>query len=298
MRNYVIAGATGHIGNVVAKVLLSKGEKVKVIGRSADKLKELISLGGIPLIGNISDRKFLTEAFKGADAVFCLLTPDMFAANVRKDQDLISENYYEAVKINKVPNVILLSSVGAQLRQGAGIVDGLGYLEDLFLKLKDANVLNLRPSYFMENTFGLLGPVKQMGIAGNPVKGDVKFPIVATKDIGAVAAKRLLELNFKGNTVEYVLGPKDYSYDEITAILGKAINKPDLKFVQFPYEDSIKGMVGMGFCGEDAARLMLDLSKAINNGSLFSGVKRVPENTTHTTYEEFVPALAWVYNQN
>lgn len=298
MKNYVITGATGKIGKVLAKELLSKGQKVKVVGRDAGKLQELVALGGEALVGDVTDRNFLIKAFAGADAVFCLVTPNLFAADVRKEQNLIVDNYFEAVKANKVPNVVLLSSVGAHLRKGAGIVDGLGYMEELFLKLKDTNVLNLRPTYFMENTLGMIGTIKHMGIAGNPVKPDVKLPMVATKDIAAVAAKRLLNLDFRSNSTEFVLGAKDYTYSEITAIAGKSIGKEDLKYVQFPYEDSIKGMVDAGFCGADAAKLMVDLARAVNDGTLTSGHTRTAANTTPTTYEEFSKTFAWVYQNS
>ncbi len=296
MKNYVIAGATGNIGKVIVKQLLEARQNVKAIARNEDKLKELTGLGATALPGSITDREFLTKAFAGADAVFCLLMPDMFAKDVRKEQDLIAENYFEAIKANKVKNVVLLSSIGAHVRKGAGIVDGLGYMEELLLQLHDTNVLNLRPTYFMENTFGLIGTIKQMGIAGTPIDGDVKFPIVATRDIGAVAAKRLLDLNFKGNTVEYVLGAKDYSYREISGIVGTAIGKPDLQYVQFSYEDAAKGMVAAGFCGDDAARLMSELAKGMNEKRLLDAHTRTPDNTTPTTYEEFSHTWAWVYN--
>ena len=296
MKNYGITGATGKIGTIAVKELLAKGEKVKVIGRNADKLKELTALGAEALIGDTTDKSFLIKAFEGATAVFCLVSPDMFAKDVFAAQKEIVDNYFEAVKVNGVKNVLLLSSVGADLRKGAGIVDGLGYMEDQFLQLKEVNVLNLRPTYFMENTLGMIGTIKQMGIAGNPVKGGVKYPFVATKDIAAVVAKRLSALDFNGNTIEYVLGAKDYSYDEITGIVGNAIGKPDLKYVCFSYEDAAKGMVQAGFCGEDAARLMTDLARLINSGNLIKQSERTAANTTPTSYEEFVHTFAYVYN--
>lgn len=298
MKKYVITGATGKIGKIVATELLAKGQNVTVIARNAGKLKELADIGAIAMAGDSYDREFLTKAFKGADAVFCLLMPDMFAADILKEQKQIADNYFNAVKAANVPNVVLLSSVGAHLRKGAGIVDGLGYMEELFLGLKDVNVLNLRPTYFMENTLGLIGTIKQMGIAGSAVRADLKFPMVATKDIGAVAAKRLLDLGFAGNSVEYVLGPRDISYSEVTAIAGQAIGMPELQYIQFPYEDAIKGMVASGFCGEDAARLMVDLAKALNDGSMLNGHQRTEANSTPTTYEELSQVFAWVFQQS
>ena len=298
MKKYVITGATGKIGKIVATELLAKGQNVTVIARNADKLKELTDLGAIAKAGDSYNREFLTEAFKGADAVFCLIMPDMFASDVLKEQKQIADNYFEAVKANNVPNVVLLSSVGAHLRKGAGIVDWLGYMEELFLGLKEVNVLNLRPTYFMENTLGQIGTIKQMGIAGTPISAGLKFPMVATKDIGAVAAKRLLDLSFTGNTIEFVLGPRDISYSEVIAMAGKAIGMPELPYVEFPYEDAIKGMVASGFCGEDAARLMVDLARAINDGTLLSGHQRTEANSSPTTYEEFSQVFAWVFQHS
>lgn len=297
MKKYVITGATGKIGSIISKELLAKGEKVTVMARNADKLKELADLGAEALTGSTYDREFLISAFKGADAVFCLMMPDMFAADVFEEQKRIADNFYEAVKVNHVPNVVLLSSVGAHLRKGAGIVDGLGYMEELFLDLKDTNVLNLRPTYFMENTFGLIGTIKQMGIAGTAVNGDQKFPMVATADIGAVAAKRLLDLSFRGNTVEFVLGPRDISYAEVTALIGQAIGKPELPYVQFPYADAAAAMVNAGFCGEDAARLMIGLARAINDGTLLNGHQRTAENSSPTGYEVFAKVIGGMIGQ-
>lgn len=292
MKKYVITGATGKIGKIVSTELLAKGHQVTVVARNADKLKELADLGAEVRAGSTYDKEFMISAFAGADAVFCLMMPDMFASDVYKEQRLIAENFFDAVKRGNVPYVVLLSSVGAHLRHGAGIVDGLGYMEELFLGLKDTHVLNLRPTYFMENTLGQIGTIQHMGIAGTPIKADVKFPMVATKDIGAVAAKRLLDLNFKGNTIEYVLGPEDISYSEVTTMIGRTIGKPELPYVEFPYQDAIQGMVASGFCGEDAARLMVDLAKAINDGTLLNGHQRTAANSTPTRYEEFAGVFA------
>jgi uncharacterized protein YbjT (DUF2867 family) len=298
MKNYVITGATGHIGNIIAKELIKKGQKVKVIGRSAEKLKELEALGGEPWVGDVNDKDFVTRAFAGSDAAFCVNTPNMQSKDVRKDQKTISDNFFHAAKTNHLKNVLLLSSLGANLRNGAGIVDGLGYMEDLFLKLEGSNVLNLRPTYFMENTFGLLSTIKQMGIAGTPMLGDIRFPMVATKDIAAVAAKHLLELSFKGNVIEYVLGPKEYSYNEITKIVGKKIGMPDLKYTQFPYDQAVSGMVSSGYCSEDAAKQMVSLAKGFNEGKIKSTQPRSTKNTTPTTYEEFSEVFAMAYEHS
>jgi uncharacterized protein YbjT (DUF2867 family) len=295
---YVIIGATGNIGKVIAGELLAKGKKVRVIGRSADKLKELIAKGAETSIGDVNDTDFVNKAFTGATAVYCMIPPNPHATDFRKEQQMVARNYVNAVRSNKVKYALLLSSIGAHLRKGAGVVDGLGDMEEYFSELKDLNVLNLRPTYFMENIFGQVGTIKQAGIAGSAVKGDLMFPIVATKDIAAVGAKRLLELNFKGHTTEYVLGPRDVSYNEIARVIGKAIGKPDLKYIQFSYEDAKNGMVQSGFVSENVAELYNGLAEGLNNGKALNAHKRTPKNSTPTTLEEFAQIFAHVFNNS
>jgi len=298
MKKYVITGATGRIGKILSIELLAKGMDVYAIGRSAEKLQELETIGAKTLPGDINDRAFVTKAFQGADAVFCLLTADMHSLDVRTEQRRIADNFLHAVKENQVKNVVLLSSVGAQLRHGAGIVDGLGYMEEIFQQLKDINVLNLRPAYFMENSFGLISTIEHMGIAGTPLNGKVKIPMVATKDIAAVAAKFLLSLTFKDNTIQYVLGAKDYSYEEVTSIVGREMDKPDLKYVQFPYDDAVKAMVSSGFCSENTAKQMIELNKAINENNFLEPNIRNAQNTTPTTFEEFAKSFSMMIHQH
>jgi uncharacterized protein YbjT (DUF2867 family) len=289
---YVITGATGNIGKVIAAELLEQGKKVRVVGRNADKLKELTENGAEPFVGDLNDAEFVKKAFSGATAAFCMIPPNLLSNDFRKDQQKVAHNYADAVKENGVKHVLLLSSIGAHLRNGAGIVDGLGDLEEYFLQLKEVNVLNLRPSYFMENLYGQIGMIKDSGIMGSAIKGDIPLPLVATIDIADMATKRLLNLNFSGNTIEYVLGPRDLSYYEVAKIVGKAIGKPELKYVQFSYKDAKKGAMETGFISENIADLFNGLSEAMNNGKALNGHKRTWESTTPTSLEEFAKIFA------
>ncbi len=293
---YVITGATGNIGKVIAAELLSKNKQVRVIGlHNADKLKEFMAKGAEPFVGDVNDAEFVKNAFKGATAVYCMIPPNTRSKDFRKDQQKVARNYVNAVKENGIKNVLLLSSIGAHLRNGAGVVDGLGDMEKYFSELKNVNVLNLRPSYFMENIFGQMDMIKHNGIIGSATKGDLHIPLVATKDIGAVAAKYLLDLNFKGNTIEYVLGPRDVTFNEIAHVIGKAIGKQDLKYVQFSYEDAKKGMVQSGFVSENVAELFNGLAEAMNSGKALNAHKRTSANSTPTTLEEFAKVFAHAY---
>ena len=156
------------------------------------------------------------------------------------------------------------------------------------------NTLNLRPCYFMENTLGMVGLIKEAGIMGSPIKADLSFPIIATKDIANYAAKRLLALDFEGNNHQDLLGSRNVSYEEITKVYGAAIGKPDLNYVQFPYEDFKGAFMGMG-ASESVADKMNEFLVRVNAGEIFIA-ERNEENTTPTTIEEFSHTFGYVFN--
>ena len=294
---YVITGATGNTGKVIVDILLNRGKKVRVLGRNTEKLKHFAAQGAETMTGELSNGKFLQTAFTGAQVVYTLIPPNFQADDFRGYQNTISDAVVKAIEATSVRYAVTLSSVGAHLKEKAGVVQGLYDMEQKLNRLKGLNVLHLRPSYFMENLFGQLGMIKQMGIIGSPIKGDLRFPIVATQDIGQLAAEKLLELNFKGTSVQYVLGPRDVSYNEIAPVLGRAIGKPDLKYVEFPYEDTKQAMMQTMGLSTSSAGAMVEFMQSMNEGLIMKDAIRNTENTTPTSIEQFAQVFARVYAQ-
>jgi uncharacterized protein YbjT (DUF2867 family) len=292
---YLITGVTGHIGSMVARDLLNKGKKVRVVSRHGLKMKGFVDSGAEVLIGDLNNERFVNKAFEGISAAFCILPPSNLSEDLRKERQRISHNYTDAVRNNGTKHVILLSSIGAHLREGVGSVDGLADMEMFFSHLKNINILNLRAGYFMENLFFQLDMIKSSGIIGSTIKGDLKFPIVATKDIAAVVTKRLLSLDFSGNSIEYVLGPKDLSFNEIAKIIGTEVGRPDLKYVQFSDKDYKKGLIQSGYISENVVDSLIKMEGAFNSGRALNAHTRTAENSTPTNLEEFAKDLAYAY---
>ena len=294
MKTYVVTGATGHIGFRIAESLLQTGDRVKVIARSRERLLPLIEKGAEALIGNLAETEFLTEAFKGADAVFTMIPPDMQAKDVWASQTRVGTSIAEAIRRTGVKWVVNLSSQGAHLSRGTGPIAGLHEQEERLNRIPDVNVVHLRPAFFMENLLNNIGLIKEKGITGSPLRGDVKFPVIATRDIAHVAAEYLTKLNFTGSSVRDLLGQRDLSMIEMTELLGKAIGKPSLRYVQFSYEAAKEAMLGMGL-SPDVARVMNEMYEAFNEGRILNGIERKTENTTETTFEEFSVEFARLY---
>jgi uncharacterized protein YbjT (DUF2867 family) len=290
----VIMGASGHTGGRIAELLLESGEKVRVLGRSAEKLAALEKKGAFVATGDAADPRFLTSAFRGAEGVFTLIPPDARAPDYRALQDRMGEAAVEAIRESGVRHVVFLSSVGADLPSGTGPIAGLHAQEERLRGLANVNVLILRPAYFFENFYETLGLIKHQGINGGALAPDVAMPMIATRDIADAAARALRARDFRGFTVKELLGPRDLSLSEGTRILGARIGKPDLKYVQFPYADFVKALVGMGL-SESVASLLSEMDQALNEGKVKSVEGRREENTTPTRFEDFALELERAY---
>ena len=290
---YVITGASGNTGRVIAEKLLAAGKQVKVLGRSAEKLQPLVEKGAVAAVGDMSDQAYLNSAFAGATAAYVLIPPHLGASNFRAYQNDIGKKIAQALMQNSVKHVVNLSSLGAHLPKGTGPIAGL-YDQEQRLNQLEANVLHLRPTYFMENLFTGINIIKNMGINGSPANADVKIPMIASVDVANYAAKRLLALDFSGNSVQELLGERDLNMEEVTQILGKAIGKPDLAYVTFPYDQAREAMLEMGISAS-VTDGYLEMYKAINNRFGVAVMKRDKENTTPTSLEQFADVFARVY---
>jgi uncharacterized protein YbjT (DUF2867 family) len=266
---YVILGGTGNTGKQIAETLLAAGKAVTIVSRDAAKAQDLVAKGAKVAIGDLHDSDFLTQTFRGATAVYSLVPPKWDVQDWRAFQTQIATAITLAVHSAKVPYVVNLSSMGAHLPEGAGPVSGLYYLEQMLNNVPGLNVLHLRPGYFYQNFYGFLDMIKHMGVLAQPLAADHAFTMVHTSDIANVAAQRLLALDFKRNSVQFISGPRNYSFGEAAALIGKATGT-EVPFVSTTTEQSVEGMIGAGL-PTAIAEGYGDLYKAINQRSYTAG---------------------------
>ncbi len=290
-----ILGATGQVGGKLADVLIKKGEKVRLVARSGDRLLPFVGRQAQAFAGDAMDTEFLVKAFKGVDAVFTLIPPNLTAQNLMSYADKIGESIARAVEIARVKYVVNLSSSGAELPGGTGPILGLHNMEERLNRIKGLNVRHVRAAFFMENLLWNIDLIRSKGVNGEVIRGDLKLPMIATRDIASYAADRLMMRDFSGSSVRYLLGQRDVSMIEATEIIGGKINKPGLAYIMVPYDEAEKGIVAMGL-SPDVSRLFVEMGRAFNEGRIKSDA-RTPENTTPTSFEAFcdevlVPAYA------
>jgi uncharacterized protein YbjT (DUF2867 family) len=284
---YTVLGATGHIGSVITKALLAKGEKVRVVGRNAENLEQFVHKGAEAFVADVSNTHSITQALNGARAAFLLIPPNMTSPDYRADQEQLSDSLAAAVKASGLQYAVNLSSIGAQAPAGTGPILGVHNSEKKLNAIEKLNVLHLRPAYFFENQLSGVSMIQVMGIFGGAIKADLKIPMIATRDIGAYAATRLLDLDFNGKQTQELHGERDLTMNEVATVIAKALNNAELRYVQFPYDQVEQVLMQMGTPQKSAAYL-IELFQGVNNGTVTGLEPRSAANTTPTTIETFI----------
>ncbi|MGH9705369.1 MAG: NmrA family NAD(P)-binding protein, partial [Candidatus Acidiferrales bacterium] len=249
----VITGATGKTGRPTVEGLLAKSEKIRVVGRDAKKLEGFAQRGAEAFVGFVEDPASMTKAFEGATAAFLLLPEDVASQDMRAHQEQVSDCYAAAVAKARVPFAVTLSSIGAQHAEKTGPIVGLHNMEQKLNSIANLNVLHLRPGYFMENLLMSIPPLRSMGALPGGMTGEMQMPWIATKDIGAYAATRLAARDFSGSSTQELHGQRDISMKEAATVVGKAIGKPNLGYMQVPFMILEPALTQMGLPKSTAA---------------------------------------------
>lgn len=263
---YVLTGSMGHISKPVAEKLIAAGHQVSIITSNKNNTSAIEALGATALTGSVEDAVFLNKVFADADAIYLMIPPNWSATNWLAYQKQVVHYYIDAIKNNGVRKVVMLSSMGAHMINGAGPVDGLAYLEQQLNALAGVDALYLRPSYFYYNLFSMIPLIKQAGIMGSNQPASHKLVLTHTSDIAAVAAEALLSLSFTGKSVRYIASDEK-TWAEITEALGNAVGKNNLPWVEFTDEQSLEGMLQAGL-DNTFAEGYTAMGKALRSGEM------------------------------
>jgi uncharacterized protein YbjT (DUF2867 family) len=284
---YTVLGATGNIGSVITKKLLEQGEKVRVVGRNAARLEQFVHKGAEAFVADVKDTEALTKALTGVRGAFLMLPPGMTSPDYRVEQDVESNAISTAARNSGLQYAVNLSSIAAHAPAGTGPILGTHSAEKKLDAVERLNVLHLRPAYFMENHLPAISMIQMMGIYGGALRPELRIPMIATRDIGAYAAERLLQLDFSGKHTRELLGERDLSMAEVATAISRGIGKPDLFYVQFSYEQMEQTLVQMGVPAKTAAYFM-EMFQGLNTGIVAGLEPRSEANTTPTSIETFV----------
>lgn len=257
------AGSLGNVSKPLVKILIEAGHEVTVITSTPDRQDAIEALGAVAAVGLVSDPSFLTQVFKGADAVYAMTPPAMGSQHIIENIARAGQAYAQAIKAAGVQRVVMLSSVGAHASEGTGPVKGVNRVEKTFQQLSGVNVTILRAGFFYYNFFRDIPMIRNKNIMGNNYNGDTKLALAHPGDIAATLAR---ELQSKGNGIDVKYIVSDMSTgNEIADVLGQAIGKPELPWVNFPDEQFKQGMLSASLPSE-LAELLTELGQGIRAG--------------------------------
>lgn len=286
---HVLLGSNGNITSKVAALLLGQGTPVRVVGRNTGSLASVKAAGAEIAAGDIGDAGFLAHAFAGATAAYTMIPTDYAAHDMAAEQDRLGNAITRAIAAAGLRRVVNLSSVGAHLSSGTGPIAGLHRQERRLNELADVDVLHLRPGYFFENHLIAIEMIRTIGAYADMTAPDSPLPMVATADIAQVVARELRTPSGKGKHVLHLRAPSLYTMKEATAVLGAAIGKPDLAYVQSDPEQGRAALMQQGFSANAAAQLV-EMSAAFSTGRLDGEYDKGPAEITPTTLADFAAA--------
>ncbi len=227
-----ITGSLGHIGLPLTKELVQKEHSVKVISSKAEKQRDIEALGAKAAIGSVEDIHFLTDSFSGADAVYTMIPPGNFldpGIDLMAYSRRIGENYAEAILRSGVKRVVHLSSIGAHLEKGSGLILGHHAVEVILNRLSEVAVTFMRPAGFYYNLYGFVPMIKKEGIISANYGADEMLIWVSPIDIASAIADEIV-MPLVGRKIRYVASD-ELTGNDTANILGHAIGKPDLKWL-------------------------------------------------------------------
>lgn len=242
MSGYVVAGATGRVGSVVARELLVRGKRTTVVVRDDAARTRWRALGAEAALGSLDDRAFLTSVLNGADGFFVLVPENVPPPAFHAPRERMAEAIAESVSASGVPRVVMLSAIAAAIPEGNGPAKTLHRLEQR-LAATGTPLTRLRPCYYQDNIAGVLPPATGQGIFPTLFPAEAPLPMVATKDVGRVAAAALAD-GPPANEIVDILGPA-YSARQLAAALSSALRRL-LNVVEVPPHAHVRTLTGSG----------------------------------------------------
>ncbi|KAA6438273.1 NAD(P)H-binding protein [Dyadobacter flavalbus] len=291
----IITGSLGNISRPLTEALVQKGHAVTVISSKPEKQKDIEAMGATAAIGSLENEGFLAGTFADADAVYCMVPPNYTAPDQLAYYRLIGNCYAEAITQSGVKRVIHLSSYGAHLEKGSGIILGSHQVENILNAVPELDITHMRPGYFNYNLFSFIGMIKHAGMMAANYGGNDRIILVSPADIATAIADEL-ETPVTGMKVRYVVS-EELTGNEIAGILGEAIGKPDLKWEIISDEQMLNNLLSHGM-PETLAGKMVEMFASIHSGALSEDYFRnKPAETGKVKLKDFAREFAAAFEQ-
>lgn len=230
---YVIMGGSGHVGSALAETLLKRGEDVTIVTRDAAHGSSIAALGAEIALADVNDVESLRASFKLGHRAFLLNPP----AEITTDTDVVERQtaakIVEALTGTGLEKVVAESTAAAQPGERIGDSNTLWELEEGLRAQQIPAAIN-RAGYYMSNWDTQLENIWKTGKLQTNFPADFEIPMVAPRDLGAIAADRLTS-SIDDNGIRFVEGPKRYSSADVANAFAAALGR-EVEVVVIPRE--------------------------------------------------------------
>jgi uncharacterized protein YbjT (DUF2867 family) len=209
----LITGATGNVGKELVKILMAKGESLRVVTRDEKKVAHLDARIE-RVIGEVADEAVAERAVKGVDRIY--MFPLITDVEHRSNSLLL-----EKAKKAGVKHIVMLSSLGAQAEFSK--IGKLHRDKEVLVEKSGVPWTFVRPGAFMSNAYQWQATIKSESKVFSPTGGGKVAPI-SPKDIAAAAAVALTGNGHQGK-IYALTGPELLSAHEQVNILAGVIGK-------------------------------------------------------------------------
>jgi uncharacterized protein YbjT (DUF2867 family) len=260
----LVLGATGTTGGEVARQLIAKGQRPRLLVRSPQKAREFEGKAEI-VEGDMDSKESVASALKGIEKLY------LVSAGVN-GMDL-EINAVDAAKKAGVRHVVKLSVIGADAP--AMTFSKWHARSEKHLMGSGLAWTMVRPGNFMSNALMWAETIKTQGAFYQPT-GEGRWAAIDPADIAAVAVAALTGSGHEGKAYS-LTGPESMNAAQYAAKLSSAIGKP-VKFVDVPPEAAKDGMLKSGI-PPPYVDALLDLLAAMKAGKA-DGVTDTVEKVT------------------
>lgn len=260
---FVVFGANGRAGSEVAKALLAKGKAVRAVLRRPEQADAWQAAGAEAVIADMGDAAQVAAALEGAAGAF-VLNPTPLRGDPFASAEAVGRALAAGLRQAGTGRVVALSSVGAGLAEGTGVIGTLHRMERLLDGTAPALTF-LRASYFTETWGEVASVAAETGTLPSFLDPAQAIPMVSTLDIGRVAADLLGEAR-AGQRIVELAGPGDASADDVAAAFAEALGRP-VQAVLIPRE-ARAGILMEAGADEAAAAPLVAMYDAIAAGLL------------------------------
>ncbi|WP_428484270.1 NAD(P)H-binding protein [Rhodopila sp.] len=281
----VITTPTGQIGRHVVRHCLDHEEPIRVIARDPSHLPGAIRDRVQVVRGSHGDASVVDEALAGADALFWLVPPDPKTKSVEAAYLDFTRPACEAIRRHGVARVVDVKALagGTRWAEHAGLASVSQRMDELIAAMGVA-LRSLAAPAFMDNMLMQRQSILEKGTFFGPIDADRSMPQIATRDIGAVAARLLSDRSWSNQADVPLLGPEDLSFNDMAAIMTEVLGTP-IRYQQVPF-NAFEAQLGDRGMSASFVRGFVDMMRAKNEG-LDNAQPRTADATTPTTFRQW-----------